>query len=187
MLRSNEIHKLNMLKARMASDIRTAASDLRHLTQLDFETLTIKHNDGHGKSNIHVRDEFMSYATQKDSYNQFQLIDQDGLELLRVKASGGKPYIVPKNELQNVKDNEYFQETIRLNTNEFIHVSSLELNVENGAIERPLKPVLRLAIPVFSRGGNKKGLIAISVLGSKIINYALETAEKGLDNILLMT
>jgi hypothetical protein len=79
----------------------------------------------------------------KPAYSQFRLIgiDDGGRELVRVDRSGPNG--------QRKGDRPYFRETIKLAENE-IYVSPIDLNPENGAVEIPDVPTLRVATPIFA-------------------------------------
>jgi hypothetical protein len=89
----------------------------------------------------------------KPAYSQFRLIgiDDGGRELVRVDRSGpnGAVRVIPDAELQRKGDRPYFRETIKLAENE-IYVSPIDLNQENGAVEIPDVPTLRVATPIFA-------------------------------------
>jgi PAS domain S-box-containing protein len=102
----------------------------------------------------------------KPAYAQFRFIgvDDGGRELLRVDRSGpdGAVRIVPDAELQQKGDRAYFQETIKLDQDQ-VYVSQIDLNQENGAIETPHVPTLRVAAPVFSPAGKPFGVVIINI------------------------
>ena len=66
-----------------------------------------------------------------------------------------------------------------------VFVSPLDLNIERGAIEQPLKPMIRLATPVFDSAGDKRGIVLINYLGAKLISN-IEKAYQGSGAILLL-
>jgi PAS domain S-box-containing protein len=102
----------------------------------------------------------------KPAYSQFRIlgIENDGREIVRVDRSGpnGAVRIVPEAELQRKGDRAYFKDTIKLGAGE-IYVSVLDLNQENGIIETPHVPTLRVATPVFAANGKPFGIIIINV------------------------
>jgi PAS domain S-box-containing protein len=102
----------------------------------------------------------------KPAYSQFGIlgIENDGREVVRVDRSGpnGAVRIVPEAELQRKGDQAYFKDTIKLGAGE-IYVSVLDLNQENGTIETPHVPTLRVATPVFASSGKPFGIIIINV------------------------
>ncbi len=65
-------------------------------------------------------------------------------------------------ELQRKADRPAFKETIRLPAGE-VYVSPVELNQENGAIETPHVPVLRVATPLYAPDGRPFGIVIINV------------------------
>jgi PAS domain S-box-containing protein len=102
----------------------------------------------------------------KPGYSQFRFIgtDDGAREIVRVDRSGpnGTVRIIPHEELQSKGDRPYFKDTIKLRSNE-AYVSALDLNQENGAIETPHVPTLRLAAPIFAPDGKPFGIVIINV------------------------
>ena len=88
---------------------------------------------------------------------QLRYLDENGMEIVRIDRDSDKSiaYLVSKNKLQNKRERYYFKESENLKIGEFWY-SKLDLNVEHGKIEEPLKPVLRIATPVVENGEKKK-------------------------------
>jgi PAS domain S-box-containing protein len=99
-------------------------------------------------------------------YAQFRFIgvEDGGREILRVDRSGpdGAIRIVPDAELKRAGNEAFFKETIRLPANDF-YVSPIELNQENGVIETPHVPTLRVASPVYAPDGRPFGIAIINL------------------------
>jgi signal transduction histidine kinase len=57
-----------------------------------------------------------------------------------------------------------------------VFVSPFDLNVEHEAIEKPLKPVIRFATPVFDRNSGKRGVLVLNYLGAALINKLIEVS-----------
>ncbi|MBX9650791.1 MAG: PAS domain S-box protein [Xanthobacteraceae bacterium] len=109
---------------------------------------------------------FEAELASKPNYHEFRYIgvDDGGRELVRVDRSGpgGAPRTVPDGELQRKADRPAFTETIRLPAGE-VYVSAVDLNQENGAIETPRVPVLRVATPLYAPDGRPFGIVIINV------------------------
>jgi PAS domain S-box-containing protein len=102
----------------------------------------------------------------KPAYAQFRVIGiaDGGREIVRADRSGpgGAVRLVPDAQLQRKGDRPYFRETIGLQANE-IYVSALDLNQENGAIETPHVPTIRVATPLPGSDGKLFGILIINV------------------------
>src|ERR1019366_2028608 len=99
-------------------------------------------------------------------YSQFRFIgiDDGQREVFRVDRAGrnGAIRVGPDAELQRKGDQPYFKDTIKLAAGE-IYVSPIDLNEENGVIERPHVPTLRVAAPVFAPDGKPAGVVIVNV------------------------
>jgi signal transduction histidine kinase len=113
--------------------------------------------------------EILLYSETKELYDQLRFLDEKGTEIIRIQNKNGKFHIVPQNQLQHKGDRYYFKESFPLEKEE-IYISPLDLNIEEGMIEEPIKPMVRFATPVFDKQGRKRGIV--------ILNYLVETQLK---------
>ena len=74
----------------------------------------------------------------------------------------------------------HFKEAITLNKQEFI-VSPMDLNREQGQIEKPLVPVVRLVQPVFGENNVRYGVVVVNLFADAFFQYfrAAENALTG--------
>ncbi len=105
------------------------------------------------------------FSREKTDYEKVRYLDQNGREVLRVNQGGA---VVSGEQLQSKGDRDYFQKAITLKPGE-IYISTFDLNMENGRIEEPYRPMLRFATPVFDEAGQHRGACVISYNGSNLI------------------
>ena len=92
------------------------------------------------------------FAQTHPNYAQLRYIDTSGQEISRVDNDrSGNSTVTPLSNLQNKADRYYFVNSIYLQKGD-VYMSQLDLNVEDGEIELPHKPKLRLATPVVVNG-----------------------------------
>ncbi len=148
------------------------------VTDLDFLSRTHETRHFLAHKNMPYRHDltkdFISFVQTKKQYDQVRLINAKGQEVVRINYENGEAKAVPHEELQNKHDRYYFQETAKLKKGE-VFVSPLDLNIENNKIERPLKPMLRFATPLFHDDGTFGGII--------ILNYRAESFLKQIRSI----
>lgn len=102
-----------------------------------------------------------SFLSDHREYDQIRYLDPDGMETLRINQSPDGPLRVPDSELQFKGDRYYFMDAHRL-TPGTVYFSPLDLNVENGRIERPLKPMIRAAVAIPKEGFDDHGLAIVN-------------------------
>ncbi|MCF3648542.1 hybrid sensor histidine kinase/response regulator [Synoicihabitans lomoniglobus] len=98
-------------------------------------------------------------------FDQVRLLDDHGMELMRVNQGGR---IVPAHELQDKSSRAYFTKARALPAGT-IYISRIDLNIENGEVELPHKPVVRFAQPVY-RDSAVVGVVVINVRLEAVIN-----------------
>ncbi len=116
---------------------------------------------------------FASLMKTKLFYMQLRYIDENGQEIVRVDSDGKNVQVIPKTDLQYKGDRGYFTATMKLSA-ATIYTSPVELNQEHGQIERPFKPTIRYATPIFDSTGKKRGIVIANVLANKFIKIAKE-------------
>jgi hypothetical protein len=109
------------------------------------------------------------FITEKCLYDQVRLLDLSGMERLRVDLMPHGASRVPKRLLQDKSQRYYFQRALVLEADE-IYASPIDLNVEQGEIELPFKPMLRLVTPLQDERGEISALLVINALASHIFD-----------------
>jgi len=89
---------------------------------------------------------FTTVMLSNKNYMQLRYINKDGQEIIRLDRQeiGDIPILVDEHNLQNKSERYYYKECCKINKEE-IWFSQIDLNVEHKIIERPIKPVLRVA------------------------------------------
>jgi hypothetical protein len=167
-LREAEQERVIKLAAQsIRQEMDAVLSDLRYLSQHnEIRTYLEKPDRSHRRD---LANEYLVLAKQKRIYDHIRFIGIDGKEAVRVDFADGKPKIRPEQDLQNKRDRYYFQETQWLAPGQ-IFVSPFDLNVEQGAIEQPLKPTIRFAVPVADDQGQIRGMVVLNYLGQRLID-----------------
>jgi PAS domain S-box-containing protein len=124
-----------------------------------------------------VSTDFLNFSRYRQLYDQVRFIDEKGHEVVRINWNNGQPVEVPTEHLQDKSDRFYVQNSIILEKGD-VYISPFDLNIENNQIEQPLKPMIRLATPVFDQQGKKRGVIVLNYLGQRIIDRVLEIGKQ---------
>jgi len=110
---------------------------------------------------------FASFISQLPQIQQFRYLDEQGNELVRVDGINARTHVVAADRLQNKANHSYFHEGIKLGK-DAVYISDMDLNEEQGKIQEPHMPVLRMATPVFDDKGNRRGLLVVNILGQAL-------------------
>lgn len=102
-------------------------------------------------------------------YDQVRYIGLDGRERVRVNYAEEGAYAVGETLLQNKAARYYIRQGQKLEAGQ-VYLSPLDLNVEQGEIERPLKPVLRLVRKVANNEGGAAGLLVLNYSAGRLLN-----------------
>jgi PAS domain S-box-containing protein len=166
LLRDRGRRHASLAKEILASELHNGFSDARLLATssalqnyLDKET---------GASRQYLTQELYRFSKVRGLYDQARFLDASGMERERVNFNDGFPTTVPPEKLQNKKNRPYFRDTMALGISE-IYFSSLGLNREQGRVELPLKPVIRLAAPVYDDLARKRGVVVLNYLAGPVL------------------
>ncbi len=118
---------------------------------------------------VYVEKEFVTMSRERAVYDEIGYIGSDGQERIRVNYNNGNPAIVPKHLLQNRSNRYYFKDSIKLEHGE-VYISPLDLNMQNGKIEIPTKPMIRVGTTVVDGYGKRKGVLILNYYGERILS-----------------
>ena len=136
--------------------------------------------DGTTSDYTSLAKEFLIFCANKKIYDQVRFLDITGMEVIRVNYNQGHPAIVPTNQLQSKGGRYYFEDTFNLEQGE-VFVSPLDLNIEGGAIEQPLKPMIRFGLPIFNSRGEKRGIVLLNYFGATLIDQIAKVDHESTD------
>jgi PAS domain S-box-containing protein len=119
---------------------------------------------------------FTTLVTTRGNYSQARLIDNRGIEVLRVNRTAQGIHVVLPAELQDKSTRPYVTTTAKLPDGAF-YVSPFDLNIEHGRIEKPYVPTVRVGTPLFSDDGNRLGVIIINLDGDQLLAHFKDDAR----------
>lgn len=137
-------YRLTLAEEIVSRDLNRVRADLRFVAGLPG-LIQADPNDPNTLQN--AADIFADFVRHQQAYSQVRLIGRDGVEVARVDWDGDQTKVTQANKLQDKSDRYYVSESLHLNPAE-IFISEFDLNLENGKIETPLKPVIRFVTPV---------------------------------------
>jgi signal transduction histidine kinase len=180
---TNETIHVKIGKQAITNDIESIVTDLLVLAQHSVFRNSAEPLDL-AAVNLLAQD-FLIFSENKRLYDQVRFFDQKGMEIVRVNFNAGQPAIVPNHLLQNKGQRYYFTETIRLDKGQ-LFVSPFDLNIEQGKVEKPFKPMLRFGTPVFDAQGKKIGIIVLNYFGSKLLDHFDRATAHFADHVMLL-
>ena len=159
-----ESKDLQAKKNQLDSFLNISKEDILFLSQSANLKNFINSQDDEAKINYkkNLTNNLLNFSRQRKIYYQIRYLDETGQEIVRIDNNNGNAFVVPEDKLQNKAGRYYFDDTMNTEPG-LIFVSPLDLNIENGQIEEPYKPVIRYGTPVFDNQGNPKGVVLINV------------------------
>jgi len=154
---ATERTNLNQLSGYMAAE---ASTTLNHLLALAQEAVLI--NAMGSSSPGVIQSVFMTLAKRNPNYQQIRWIDEAGTERVRVMRDQGRLFAVEDQHLQDKSNKYYFKAAQSLLIGE-VYISRLDLNMEKGRIEIPIRPTLRVATPVRDDHDRRRGILVINI------------------------
>ena len=135
-----------------------------------------------------VRDltaDYLYISSIRKIYDQIRYLDDSGQEIIRVNFNSGSPATVPTAKLQNKGNRYYFSDAFKLDKGD-IFISPLDLNIERGQIERPLKPMIRFGTPIVDSMGKKTGIVLLNYLGNNLLKSFERIASHSHEEMMLL-
>ena len=127
---------------------------------------------------------FLAFLKTHPDYQQIRYIDVASNELVRVQITpDGSGRVVADKDLQNKIKSPYVTETLKLKPGE-AYYSDVTLNREQGVIQIPHLPLLRMATPVHIKNNQVTGLIVINSATEKLFSV-IHSEENGLQRSIV--
>ena len=119
---------------------------------------------------------FATFQRYHPQYDRIRLLDLAGYEQIRVELTDGQPLALPAARLQDKSQRYYVQLGLQQPVGS-VYLSPFDLNMENGEIERPFQPTIRVATPIADADGQTRGLLVINYRGQYLLD-ALASLDK---------
>jgi PAS domain S-box-containing protein len=182
-LQNNEKTTVKRAQYRSSAELTAVISDVAYLSQEGYLQEWLAHGTEAARHSLEK--EYLAFVREKELYDQIRLIDKHGQEIVRVDQGPEGPLIARKEELQDKSDRYYVTETLSLDRGQ-IYVSPLDLNVEHGVIEQPIKPMARIGMPLFDNEGRNRGAIILNYKGLRVLDRIQELASQSAGNLWLL-
>ena len=179
----SENRVLELAQQAAVQEVASVLSDLRFLHEQN-EMRDLLRGDAPG-ARERLAAEYLTFVSQKPRYEQAAVIGADGGEVVRVDGNDGRPTVAGAPALQWKGDCAHFQETMRLGRGE-VHLSPLDLILQGGAVQMPLKPVLRASVALFGAGGERRGVLTLSYHGRRLLTRLRAYAQGGASQLWLL-
>ncbi|MCW8918691.1 MAG: diguanylate cyclase [Gammaproteobacteria bacterium] len=173
-IEESESMRIAVAEALIAQNFSVLSAELRLISSLPGPRRYLDSGDSVQREEL--EDFFLVLSHGGQYYDQMRYLDASGQEVIRISHNGGKPVIVPREQLQDKSERDYFRDTVNLKQGE-IFVSALDLNIEQGRVETPYKPMIRFGTPVFDSAGRKKGVIVLNYYGNTLLRQFREAMQ----------
>lgn len=182
-LKTKQTNLVNHQVQMIVNDFSSVVTDLLYLSRQNELLRILEGEEAHHWGDI--ANEYLRFCSIKRLYDQIRFLDERGMEIVRVNFNNGKPTSIDKKELQSRAHRDYFKKSIRLEPRQ-VFVSRFGLNVENGKIEKPTKPIIRFGTPVFDKLGVKRGIVILNYLGAKLLQNLTTTPLDSPGELMLL-
>jgi len=120
-----------------------------------------------------IADMFLLLTKHDKNIMQLRYLDKNGIEKIRVDRINlkNKPILVQKEKLQDKSNRYYFKDSV--NKKEDVWYSDLDLNIENGKVQIPYNPTLRIMLPIKTYN-EFNGVLIINYHMQQILNDIVE-------------
>ncbi|MBS1129885.1 MAG: hypothetical protein H6R16_887 [Proteobacteria bacterium] len=132
-----------------------------------------------------IAEDFLGFSGARIGYSQLRLLDLTGQEIVRIDHDGKQARIADRAQLKNKADRYYFRDSIGLPPGA-IYLSPLDLNIENGRVETPYNPTLRIATPLADSQGKTRALLVLNYRASEMIGYVADVTTQAADHLMIV-
>ncbi|MGF1718668.1 PAS domain S-box protein [Vibrio kyushuensis] len=175
----NERVIVDLIKEVLGETLVRMSADAKNLSYITSELISTNSNQTQALAEF-----FSQLSSNNHNYDQIRYIDSFGDEKLRINNVDGMINLVPQALLQNKAHRYYWQHSSKLSSGQ-VYISPMDLNIEGGEIQKPLKPTIRVGTPVFDNNGKRLGVIILNYKGSQLINKLFTVAPSFTNHVYL--
>lgn len=128
---------------------------------------------------------FLTFIKAKGIYDQIRFIDANGMERVRVNYNSGLPEVESEVLLQDKSKRYYFTDTAKLGPGS-VYVSPMDLNVEQGKVEVPFKPMIRFGTPLYNDEEKLVGVIIFNYLADHLLGKLRQISRSVVGQTMLL-
>ncbi len=180
--RMETAHHIESQANNIRAEIMQAVLHIKFLAKHSEVVEVLEGDEGYAL--VELSRDFHLFAKYMGVYDQVRLLDKHGREALRANFRDGESTLTVKKDLQDKSAYAYFKQAIDM-PSDSVFISKFTLNVEQGRIERPYKPVIRYASPVINGDGVHVGVVVLNFLGDVLIKRYLDATDVTGENMLL--
>lgn len=167
LIKADEQHKVRIALEIISNQINSLGDDALYLShQQNLLNWINGNNPGDKRA---TEQDMALFASRHPRYDQIRYLDAQGSEVIRLENRNGTIYQLPNDNLQD-KAHRYYVKAVQSLQDNQLYVSPFDLNMEQGVILQPLKPVIRIGTPVYDQQGNFRGSIVLNYLGQHLLD-----------------
>jgi PAS domain S-box-containing protein len=165
-VRDEESQAIRMASQFITEELHIVFDDLLYLRDQPVLRDWLERESPQNQSRLSA--DLQTFVKYRDLYDRILFLDQNGQDRIRIDRRQEGPVVVPEHELINRAGFNFVEQTLPLDKDD-IYISSFDLSIDKDKVEQPIKPVIRFATPVFDQSGRKRGIIALSYRGQRLI------------------
>jgi diguanylate cyclase (GGDEF)-like protein/PAS domain S-box-containing protein len=174
-IKDDSIHLSNTINNQIIEHLQSVEQTLDSIKNNDILRSYLTNASQHNKKTV---EHLLQHAlTQNPNIFQFRYIDKSGYEKIRVQKCNrsNQLTIVDDAQLQD-KSNRYYVSEILQSPNGAFWYSNLDLNVENGKLDKPIRPTYRIGTNI-SLNAQVVGLLVVNIDMSSLLEKIQESRE----------
>lgn len=157
-VKKSELYKVNSQIKMVLAKFEHIVTDLRFLS-LQSELYAYLQKSSEERFTKLAR-ELLLFSRINTIYNQIQLIDAEGNEIVGIDTVDGKPMIVEKRLLQDRSRHGYFSKAMQM-AEGGVYISHFDLSGSRNT-DNPSTPVIRFSTPVIDKSGVNRGIVVLN-------------------------
>lgn len=123
-----------------------------------------------------IKTQFQEIVKTNNDIDQIRVLDKNGMEIIRINSDKNNLHVVSESDFQDKSDRYYFKDVITKPKN-YVYLSDIDLNVENGEIESPHKTMLRFATSIVDGSGNQMGIMIVNHNMDSILSLIADISQ----------
>lgn len=181
---SDESRHLDRQKEKIGSELKSIVSDLMVFTDDPRARQALEIGDADQLKMM--TDDLFAFLGRRERYDQVRLINNNGMEVAKIVFADGKPFIVMRDLLKSIREEEVLSGLLSLKRNE-IYITTSLLKSDEKEDEPSSGISVHMGIPFFGMGGRQLGALVFDYHGSNLVSLLAKSRSHKLVQYRLLS
>lgn len=163
-INSNIVHQYKSEQNRKISSLNATTDEILHSIDAINKSFALKNYIAKSNKNnkSQLQKLFLYVANEHKNIAKISYVNSNGIEEISINQDHSKSYILQQEFLKNISEQSFVDKIMRMRQEQFWY-SNIELSKQDGKLQIPYIPILKIAKKVYNKQDHYSGFVMIDI------------------------